>query len=144
MKAQRALFDQPTPQQSQQIDKLAAALSKAQGEISNASKDSTNPFFDSRYASLANVIDTVRDALAKYGLSFVQRVTSRQQGVIVSTQLLHESGQWLVDEGPWLPVSKRDAQGYGSAITYGRRYGLSSMLGVTQADDDGNDSKGGK
>lgn len=106
--------------------------------MENAVKDTSNTFFNSKYATLASVLNAVRGPLASNGLSIVQHSRSAGTGVVVSTMLMHESGEWLCDKGPLLPVTKKDPQGYGSAITYGRRYGLSSILGISQEDDDGN------
>jgi hypothetical protein len=131
-------------EQSPSIGALAAALAKAQGAMRHADKDSTNPHFRSRYADLASVVDACREALAANGLAYVQRVGTSQDGasVRITTMLLHSSGEWLKDS-LWVPVSKRDAQGIGSAITYGRRYGLMAMVGVAPSeDDDGNGAVG--
>lgn len=121
---------------------LAKALAKAQGSMRSASKDAVNPHFKSKYADLASVWEACRDALAANNLAVVQRVQSDPRGVTVSTMLLHESGAQLSDSC-WVPVSKPDAQGYGSAITYARRYSLAAMVGVAPEDDDGNAAVGG-
>lgn len=120
---------------SASIAKLADALSKAQRAMRAASKDRTNPHFRSKYADLASVMDAVREPLTDNGLAFVQRVTSDSEGVKVITTLMHSSGEYISDEC-WLPVPKKDPQGYGSAITYARRYSLSAMVGVAADDDD--------
>lgn len=122
---------------SDQIDKLAEALAKAQGQISGAIKDSTNPFFKSKYADLASVMDACRIPLSVNGLAIVQAARSSPGGVEVETMLIHSSGQWI-KESLHLPVVKPDAQGIGSAITYARRYGLAAMVGICPEDDDGN------
>lgn len=122
---------------SESIATLAAALVKAQGEIKAALKDSTNPHFRSKYADLSSVVDAVKAPLLKHGISFIQGVNDAEGGVAVETMLLHTSGEWL-SSTLRIPASKQDAQGYGSAITYGRRYGLQSMCGVPAEDDDGN------
>ncbi len=123
---------------SEAINELAAALSKAQGLMEGAKKDSDNPFFKSKYADLASVVDAIRGPFAENGLAYVQvPIPTEGDWVQVETILLHASGQWLssiVD----VPVSKGDAQGYGSALTYARRYGLSAICGVAPEDDDGN------
>lgn len=151
-------------QKSASIAELAAALAKAQGAITGALKDSTNPFFKSKYADLASCWDACRTALSENGLSIVQ-TTSRGEPVVIEwettdqetgevrrfkvdtletvivTTLMHSSGQWISSPLPMVP---RDAspQGVGSAITYGRRYGLTAMIGVAQVDDDGNQASG--
>lgn len=122
---------------SESIKEISAALPKAQAEVKTAIKDATNPHFKSRYADLASVIDACKAALNKHGITFLQPVRATEGGVIIETVLLHSSGEWIGDELE-LPVSKADAQGVGSAITYGRRYGLQSLMGVPADDDDGN------
>jgi len=125
---------------SESIKELAVALAKAQPEIKSAKKDSENPFFKSKYADLASVVDVIRGPLSKYGLSYVQLMQpSEKDQVCVETILLHTSGEWISGVLT-LPVTKADAQGHGSAITYARRYGLSAIAGVTSEDDDGNAS----
>lgn len=138
------------------IGKLAAALSAAQGEIINASKDAKNPFFNSKYAELATVIEACKEPLSRNGVAFTQslsnRITPDGAFAIVETILFHaESGEWIASEieMPVLPsvVQKGappaiTAQGFGSAFTYGRRYGLSAAVGIAQVDDDANDASG--
>jgi hypothetical protein len=128
-------------QTSEQINELAAALSKAQGAIVGAVKDSANPFFKSSYADLASVWDACRDQLAANGLCVIQTVTASDTGVAVTTMLAHSSGQWVKDT---LPLNPKDGspQAVGSAITYGRRYALAAIAGVAQIDDDGNAASG--
>ena len=151
-------------QMSEKIDLLATALAKAQAEIVGAKKDSENPFFESKYADLAACWDACREPLSKNGLSVVQttqrgepvkiewEVTEKGSGeikkfavdtveLVVTTLLLHESGQWIMSHLPMIP---RDAspQGIGSALTYGRRYGFAAIVGVAQVDDDGNQASG--
>lgn len=122
---------------SESIKAIAPAWVKAQAEIKAAVKDAVNPHFKSKYADLASVIEAVRLPLNKAGLSFLQPVSTSQEGVCVETVILHTSGEWL-SESLVIPVVKNDAQGVGSAITYGKRYGLQSMCGVPSDDDDGN------
>ena len=125
---------------------LAAALVKAQADFRPAPKDSANPAFRSRYADLATVVETVRPVLAKHGLGFLQPVTSNEDGSItVTTIIVHASGETLASPGVTVRPAKGDAQSVGSAITYARRYDLSSLLGiVTDDDDDGNAAVGGR
>lgn len=126
------------PNQSEKVAELAKALAKAQSEMSGAIKTSVNPHFKSRYADLAAVFDACRAALNKNEIAIVQRVENDPNGVAVSTTLLHSSGEWISDRC-WLPVAQKTAQAYGSAITYGRRYGLAALAGVAaEEDDDGN------
>jgi hypothetical protein len=129
---------------SETINELATALSKAQGKMAGAKKDSENPHFRSKYADLASVWEACRDALTASGLSVVQspRLLSAGENVWlveVETTLLHSSGQFLADTMA-VPVSKVDAQGVGSATTYARRYALSAFVGVAPEDDDANEA----
>ena len=120
---------------SPEIDKLAEALAKAQSEMEGAKKESVNPFFKSSYADLHAVIKSAFPHLSKYGLSVSQGNEIIPGAICVTTTLLHSSGQWLRSKVK-LPLSKKDAQGVGAAITYGRRYGLSAIAGIAQYDDD--------
>ena len=123
---------------SESIAAISAALSKAQGQMSPAIKDSTNPHFRSTYADLASVWDACRGPLSANGLSVVQIPEEWDNGrTSIHTMLLHSSGEYICGTLV-IPVGKNDAQGVGSAISYGRRYALASMVGITQADDDGN------
>lgn len=124
-------------QRSEQINELAAALVKAQGAIGGAKKDSTNPHFKSAYADLASVWDAVRAPLSAAGLAVMQWPRTVENGVEIETMIAHSSGQWMSDT-LWMPCVKMDAHGLGSAITYGRRYALMSVMGVAPVDDDGN------
>jgi hypothetical protein len=118
------------------IAALAAALVKTQSALSGAKKDSTNPHFRTAYADLASIWDACRAPLANAGLSVVQLVSSDATHAIVETILAHSSGEW-VSSSLAVPLTKADAQGLGSAITYGRRYALAAIVGVCPADDDG-------
>jgi len=124
---------------SESIAGLAEALAKAQGAMKGAVKDSANPFFKSKYADLASVVEAIRSAFSANGLSYIQTLEpSDKDEVRVETTLLHASGEWISCGVLALPVSKHDAQGYGSALTYARRYSLSAAVGVAPEDDDGN------
>lgn len=117
---------------------MAKALAKAQSEMGHASKDAINPHFKSKYADFAAVVDAIRKPLSNNGLSYVQVVSSTKGCVAVTTRLLHISGQSLSGVLT-LPVGTESPQAYGSAITYGRRYSLSAMVGLaSEEDDDGN------
>ena len=123
---------------SESIAALAAALAKAQGQMKGAVKDSANPFFKSKYADLASVVDAIKVPFSTYGLSYIQTIEpSDKDEVRVETTLLHSSGEWISCGFLALPVSKADAAGYGSALTYCRRYSLSAAVGVAPEDDDG-------
>lgn len=126
---------------SDAINELAAALSKAQGEITHATRDSTNPYFNSRYADLASVWEACRGPLSRNGLAIIQSPSFNVGHVTVETTILHSSGQWQSSELTMVPV-KSDPQGIGSAITYIRRYSLAAVVGVAPDDDDGNAASG--
>lgn len=124
--------------ESDTLGKLAEALSKAQGAMKPAVKDSVNPHFKSTYADLASCWAAIREPLAANGLAITQRLSTDAHGVRVETMLLHTSGEFLRDEF-WLPVSQKTPIGYASAVTYARRYSLSAMVGLSSdsPDDDG-------
>ena len=122
---------------SEQIDKIAPALVKAQGAFDGAAKGAVNPQFKSKYADLAAVVEATREALAANGLAVVQALGAVTDGKLkITTTLLHSSGQWLAADLE-IPVQRLDPQGFGSASTYGRRYALMALLGVPAVDDDG-------
>jgi len=124
------------------ITAIAPALVAAVGELAPVGKDATNPAFRNKYASLDAMMEQVRPTLARHGLAVLQSVThpetdaGRVVGIAVETRVLHTSGEWIAGLVT-LPVEKSTAQGTGSAISYGRRYGLSALLGLTAEDDDG-------
>lgn len=128
-------------QKSEQINELAAALAAAQGEIENASKNAANPHFKSKYADLAEVLNTVRPVFSAHGLSITQFPAFADGLASVETVLLHKSGQWMSGTAS-AGVTKQDAQGVGSAITYLRRYSLAAVAGIAQEDDDANAAVG--
>lgn len=124
---------------SEEIGKLAAALSKAQGQMKGALKDAENPYFKSSYADLASVWEACRKALSDNELSVAQVTDFGPNGeLILNTILMHSSGEKLVGSMPVMIGEKATAQQVGSAITYARRYALSAMVGVAPEDDDGN------
>ena len=118
-------------------DKLMSALSKMQGELKMALKDSDNPYFKSKYADLATCINTAKKPMADNGLSVSQHCGFDGNYVRCVTVLGHSSGQYMASTCV-IPVTKKDAQGVGSAITYARRYSFSAVIGLSQDDDDGN------
>ena len=126
---------------SDNIAELAKALSKAQADMSGAKKSSNNPFFESKYADLKDVIECVKEPFADNGLSFVQFPISNDGFAGVETVIMHSSGEWISNEY-MLKVSKNDPQGIGSAITYARRYALQAACGVPSEDDDGESAMG--
>jgi len=117
---------------------LAKALVKAQSSMNHAAKDSKNPHFKSSYSSLVSVIDAVRPHLASNGLAVVQKTHDAEGGVCVETVLIHESGQEMSFGRLFVPATKQDAQGYGSALSYAKRYSIQSALCIASEDDDGN------
>lgn len=127
--------------QSEQINELAAALSKAQASITGALKDSANPFFKSKYADLASCWDACRKQLTDNGLAVIQTTDVIDGVVFVKTTLAHSSGQWIVGA---LPVKTKDEspQAQGSGITYARRYALAAIVGLAQIDDDAEAAQG--
>lgn len=116
---------------------LFAALAKAQAEVENATKSSTNPHFKNRYADLAEVLNTVRPVFAKHGLSLIQSPSFDGSLASVTTTIAHSGGGYVSGTASCVP-GKSDAQQIGSATTYLRRYALAAMCGVAQEDDDGN------
>jgi hypothetical protein len=129
-------------ERSQDIGTLAGALAKAQGEMEAAAKANINPHFKSKYADLASVWEACRGPLSKNGLAVLQPVKADGARVTVTTMLAHSSGQWI-SESLTMTAQQNTPQAVGSAITYGRRYGLSSMVGIAPDDDDGNAASNG-
>lgn len=124
---------------------LASALLKAQGAMGKLLKDSNNPHFNTTYASLAAVLDTVRGPLTDAGLVLYQSATTDDGSVLVHSALIHAETGEMVEEVLSLPVAQRTPQALGSAITYGRRYLAMAMCGLAPDDDDGEeDSKEAK
>ncbi len=126
-------------EKSNEIKQIAEALVKFQSEVPAVKKDGQNPFFRSSYATLENVINTIKPILAKHGLSYSQFPTGENE---LCTILMHISGEWLMATAR---MSPKDAtpQGQGSAITYLRRYAISAVLGIaTEYDDDGASASG--
>ena len=117
---------------------IATAMVKAQKEFGPALKSSTNPHFRSRYADLSACVEAVIDALNNNGIALIQKCHESDTGVNVETLLLHESGESLSCGVLHVPASKQDPQGYGSALTYARRYSLMAACGIAPEDDDGN------
>jgi hypothetical protein len=120
---------------SESIAALVAALSAAQSEIRAAAKDSTNPHFQSSYADLASVWECCREPLTKQGLAVIQLPSADGTRVTVVTILAHKSGEFIAGELT-LSAEGPTPQKIGSAVTYGRRYGLAAIVGVAPDDDD--------
>lgn len=121
---------------SESIAALAKAIALSQLHVGNALKSSTNPHFKSKYADLAEILNTVRPVFSANCIAIVQTPTFESGVASVETMLCHESGEFISSVCS-SPVSKQDAQGIGSAITYLRRYSLAAMCGIAQEDDDG-------
>jgi hypothetical protein len=117
---------------------IATALAAAQINMGKALKQASNPHFRSKYADLGSVMDACLPALNAHGIAVIQPTGEDEIGRFVETRLIHgESGEQLSCRVP-LIVGKNDMQGYGSAVTYARRYGLMAMAGIAPEDDDGN------
>jgi hypothetical protein len=123
---------------SEQIDKLAKALALAQAELESPAIDSTADTgkFKYRYASLSSVRNAVIPVLLRHGLAVLQSPGTSERGPTLTTLLMHESGQWLESDPLMIPVAALTAQGYGSALTYARRYSLQAIAGVVAEEDD--------
>ena len=124
---------------SEQVNDLFAALVSFQGEMEAVKKGQANPFYKSKYADLASINEAIKPHMAKAELAYLQSVTqSNGTGhVLVTTRIVHKTGQWYEIDLP-IAVQKQDPQGYGSTVTYGRRYALQAALGLSAEDDDAN------
>ena len=120
------------------MQKISAALVKAQREFGPALKTSSNPHFKSRYADLAACVEAVIDSLNNNGIALIQQTHECEYGVIVETTFIHESGEQFSAGRLSVPAAKQDPQGYGSALTYARRYSLMAACGIAPEDDDAN------
>lgn len=127
--------------QSQEIKDLVSALCKVQSEMKGAVKDSSNPFFKSKYADLESCWEAARLPLTKNGLSIVQTLDYENGVDLLVTTLAHSSGQWIKGRLRIVPT-KADPQAVGSAITYARRYAFAAIVGLIQTDDDGEAAMG--
>jgi hypothetical protein len=120
------------------MKQIATALVKAQKAFGPALKTATNPHFRSRYADLSACVEAVIDALNDNGIAMIQKCYDCNTGIMVETVFIHESGEMLECGILQVPASKQDPQGYGSALTYARRYSLMAACGIAPEDDDGN------
>lgn len=116
---------------------IVGALAKALPELESAKKNKANPAFKSKYADLAAVIEAL-EPIKAHGLWYRQHVHDSADGVMIETIYLHDSGETLSAGTLFMPAAKRDAQGFGSALTYARRYALQTAFGLATEDDDGN------
>jgi hypothetical protein len=117
---------------------IAPAFVKAKREFGPALKKSVNPHLKNKYADLGACLEAVEDALLNNGIALMQDTSEDATGVTVETVFLHESGEQIRCGRLHVPASKQDPQGYGSALTYARRYSLMTACGIAQEDDDGN------
>lgn len=117
---------------------IATALVKAKRAFGPALKDKNNPAFRSKYADLGACIEAVDSALLENGIALIQETSEDLTGVTIETVLLHESGEMIRGGKLHVPAAKQDPQGYGSALTYARRYSLMATCGIAPEDDDGN------
>ena len=122
---------------SETITKIAAALADFQASAPKIVKDTTNPFFKSKYATLDGILDTIRPVMKDCALAVVQLPSAGG----LSTMILHSSGEFIEDTVPMPTFAK--AQEFGAAMTYYRRYTLCAALGIAaEEDSDGNDITG--
>jgi hypothetical protein len=119
------------------MKEIASALVKAQKAFGPALKSSTNPHFRTRYADLSACIEAVIDSLNGSGIAMIQKTFEHTDGVVIETVFIHESGETLECGRLYVPASKADPQGFGSALTYARRYSLMAACGIAPEDDDG-------
>lgn len=125
------------------LAELFAAMAKAFPAIEGASKDAENEAFKrggkaTKYADLSSVVEAIKPALVANKLFFMQLTHEQVGGVCIETVVCHEKGGQLSFGKLFVPASKNDAHGYGSALTYARRYSLMAAFGVCPEDDDGN------
>jgi preprotein translocase subunit SecD len=120
---------------SESIGKISEALAKAQGQMKPAAFDATNPHFRSKYASLTSIMEACREALSQNNIAVIQSPSFEEGRLIITTLLTHSSGEWIEDSLS-INAGKDTAQALGSAITYAKRYSLSSMVGIVSDEDD--------
>jgi hypothetical protein len=138
------IFNSPTKKtkSSESIAQIAKALSQVQAEIQNPANSAVNPFFKSKYAPLPDVLKIIRPLAGKYGLAIIQNSYNEEDKVFINTLIIHESGEWIETDPLVLKPEKNTPQGVGSAITYGRRYAISAVFGISsEEDDDGNSNE---
>lgn len=131
---------------STEVDKIFAALVAAKAAFKPVLKNNYNPHFKNHFADLSSINEATEEALNQNGLTVIQFIANAEGGVAIGCRLVHASGQWLEVAPAFFPATKLDAQGYGSATTYGRRYQISALLCISaESEDDGNGaSKPGK
>ena len=126
---------------TESITELAGAVAKAQGEFEGVEKSAANPFFKSKYADLASIIESVAPILSKYGLSLVQGIEFDGEHDLLTSRLMHSSGEWM-ESTMRLFLKAGDPQSQGSAVSYARRYQIQALLNLRAVDDDGNHASG--
>lgn len=133
---------------SEHIDQIAGAISELQSRMRTVDKSASNPFFKSRYTPLEDIVDSIRPHLKELGLSFTQGGVPQGEKIVLSTLVMHKSGQWIESFFPLDALPDKNGavtpQAWGSASSYARRYGLQAALGITtgDVDDDGNLASG--
>jgi len=121
---------------SPEINEIAKAMSLAQSQMKPAIKDSTNPHYKSKYSDISSVWEAIREPITLNGMTIWQDVTTQEKAVSVTTRIVHSSGQW-VEFGPLsIPITKQDAHGVGSGVSYAKRYALCAAVGVVSSDED--------
>jgi hypothetical protein len=121
---------------SEQINEIAKAMCAAQGQMKPAQKDAINPHYKSKYSDISSVWESIRQPLSSNGITVLQDVTTEEKKISVMTRLVHSSGQWI-EFGPLtIPLSRQDAHGIGSAISYAKRYAICAAVGVVSSDED--------
>jgi hypothetical protein len=123
--------------QSPSHTSIVSALAVALPELESAKKNKANPAFKSRYADLAAVIDAL-EPIRAHDLWYLQRAIENADGAQIETIYIHKNGETLSAGITFMPATKKDAQGFGSALSYCRRYGLQTAFGLATEDDDGN------
>jgi hypothetical protein len=123
------------------MKQVAAALVKAQREFGPALKTSTNPHFRTKYADLSACIEAVVDGLNNNGIFLMQLTDEHPDGIKIQTVFIHESGEQMSSGWLFVPAAKADPQGFGSALTYARRYSLMTACGIAPEDDDANSTR---
>lgn len=131
-------FDPTIPAFSSTTKEIIPAYIRAWHEFPTVSKNADNPHFNSKFADLEGLLNTVKPILKTHGLAPLQRSRECDGGSLIITTLIHTSGEWISDGGLYLPAPRDNPQGFGSAITYNKRYALTLFLGLATADDDGN------
>jgi cobalamin biosynthesis Mg chelatase CobN len=121
---------------SESIQDLSKALCSANKGVKNPQKNATNPHFKKNYATLDSVIESYKNSYLENGITVLENPVTKDDLVGVEVTFLHESGQFITHDPFMLPPGKNTAQGYGSSITYARRYALSAVLNIAAEDDD--------